>query len=365
MPKRMLKLALKTEAKISLPKWKSTDILSNKGTHRKSMKKIQIAGMGKYLPPLRVSSAELEIKMGLEPGWILEKSGVEFRHYVEEDSNSSMGAKALEKALTNAEMEYEELDLIISAAGSYDYPIPDTSCLIQKAAGKGLSGIPSFTVDATCLSFLTALDLAACLIEIGRYRNIAIVSSEIASKSLNPQEWESSTLLGDGAAAAILRPTPEEETSAVLSAAMETYGDGAFYTWVKGGGNVFHPRIEAEDREAYTFHMNGPAVLGMAFRKLRPFVKKLFQKLDFSLQEIELFVPHQASGVALEKAQSFFRLEDHQFMSNIRDHGNCIGASIPMALCDAISQGRVKRGDRVCLLGTGAGLSLGGLVMTY
>jgi 3-oxoacyl-[acyl-carrier-protein] synthase III len=331
-----------------------------------NMKKaVQIVGMGKYLPPRQVSASELEVQMGLESGWIMAKSGVALRHFVEEDTNASMGAKALNQALERAGIAYEELDLIISAAGSYDYPIPDTSCLIQKSAGHGDSGIPSFTVDATCLSFITALDLASCLLDCGRYKQIAIVSSEAASKSLNYQEWESATLLGDGAAAAIVRATPAGEPSAVLSAAMETYGDGAFHTWVRGGGNVFHPRLESFDPEAYTFHMNGAAVLGMAFRKLRPFVKKLFAELDFSLQEVELFVPHQASKVALEKAQSLFRLSDQQFVSNLETHGNCIAASIPMALCDVIEQKRLQRGDRVCLLGTGAGLSLGGLVFVY
>lgn len=328
-------------------------------------KALQIIGMGKYLPPLQVHSADLEARMGLEPGWIFEKSGVEIRHFVEEDTNSSMGAKALETALNQAGLAYADLDLLISAAGSYDYPIPDTSCLIQKAAGQGMSGIPSFTIDATCLSFITALDVASCLLESGRYQTIAIVSSEIASKSLNYQEWESASLLGDGAAAAIVRPAPADSPSGVLSAAMETYAEGAFHTWVRGGGNVFHPRHEAEDREAYTFHMNGPAILGMAFRKLRPFVKKLFADLDFTLQEVDLFVPHQASQVALQKAQEFLGLSDRQFVNCLRTHGNCIAASIPMALHDALAEGRVQRGDCICLLGTGAGFSLGGLVMIY
>ncbi|MGE3728663.1 MAG: 3-oxoacyl-[acyl-carrier-protein] synthase III C-terminal domain-containing protein [Candidatus Sericytochromatia bacterium] len=328
-------------------------------------KALQIVSMGKYLPPHQVTASELEAKMGLEPGWIMEKSGVAIRHFVTEDSNASMGAKALAQALERGGLAYEDLDLIISAAGSYDYPIPDTSCLIQKEAGHGDSGIPSFTVDATCLSFITAMDVASCLLSSGRYRQIAIVSSESASKSLNYNEWESASLLGDGAAAAIVRLTPEGEDSGVISAAMETYGDGAFYTWVRGGGNAFHPGHAPFEAEAYTFHMNGAAVLGMAFRKLRGFVKKLFAELDFSLQEVDLFVPHQASRVALEKAQAFFKLSDAQFVSNIETHGNCIAASIPMALCDAIDEKRLKRGDRVCLLGTGAGLSLGGLVFVY
>lgn len=326
---------------------------------------LQIVSMGKYLPPRRVSAVELEAEMGLSPGWIQERSGVAFRHFAgPEESNASMGAAALQQALGRAGMVFEDIDLLINASGSYDYPIPDTSCLIQRALGKGDSGVPCFTVDATCLSFIAALDVVAAFVASGRYRRIAIVSSEIASRSLNYQEWESATLLGDGAAAAILQ-SPEGGPSALLSSRMETYGNGAFHTHVPAGGNARHPRQGDVTQDEYTFHMNGRAILTTAFKRLRGFNKNLFAGLDFSLREVDIFVPHQASGVALEKAQQLFHLNDAQFVSNLETHGNCIAASIPMALHDAIADGRLVRGQRVCLLGTGAGLSLGGAVLIY
>lgn len=325
---------------------------------------LQIVSMGKYLPGRQVSAAELETQIGLEPGFIVEKSGVALRHFVTPgESNSTMGAAALQQALDKAGLAFEDLDLMINASGSYDYPIPETSCLIQRALGKGDSGVPCFTVDSTCLSFITALDVAGAFIASGRYRRIGIVSSEVASRSLNYKEWESATLLGDGAAAAIVERS--EGVSALLSSRMETYGHGAFHTHVAGGGNVRHPRHDNVDPDEYTFSMNGLAVLTTAFKRLRTFNKKLFAGLDFQLSEVDIFVPHQASRVALEKAQQLFRLSDEQFVSNLETHGNCIAASIPMALHDAIAAGRLQRGNRVCLLGTGAGLSIGGAVLIY
>lgn len=327
---------------------------------------LKIVAMGKYLPERQVQAAELEQALGLQAGWILAKNGVATRHYAADDqSNSDLGAQALQQALNKAGLDYTDLDLILNASGSYDYPIPETSALIQKKMGQGKSGIPSFSIDATCLSFVAALDVAAAFMQSGRYRTIAIVSAEVSSRSLNPAEKESATLLGDGAAAAILQPAYPGEASALLSIHLETYGDGAFHTYVKAGGNAFHPRSPELNDEDFTFHMNGPAVLGMAFRKLRPVVKKLFAELDFSLQEVDIFVPHQASKVALEKAQKFFRLNDTQFVNYLSQHGNCIAASIPMALHDAIEAGRLQRGGRICLLGTAAGLSLGGAVLIY
>ena len=327
---------------------------------------LQIVSMGKYLPERQVTATELELQMGLEPGWIVEKSGVSIRHFVAPgESNSTMGAAAMKQALSRANLEFEQLDLMINASGSYDYPIPETSCLIQRAMGKGDSGVPCFTVDSTCLSFITALDVAAAFIASGRYRRIGIVSSEVASRSLNYKEWESATLLGDGAAAAIVQQAPPDSPSALLSSRMETYGQGAFHTFVSGGGNVRHPLHDDVAPDEYTFSMNGLAVLTTAFKRLRSFNKKLFAELDFTLQQIDLFIPHQASRVALEKAQQLFHLSDAQFMSNLATHGNCIAASIPMALHDAIASERLHRGMKVCLLGTGAGLSIGGAVLVY
>lgn len=342
--------------------------MSTQTPHEQPSIPLKILGMGKYLPPRTVHSSTLEIQMGLKPGWILQKSGVEVRHWAEHESNADLGAQALSEALQNAGLAYEELDLIINASGSYDYPIPDTSCLIQRAMGKGNSGIPSFTVDATCLSFIAALEVAASFLASGRYRRIAIVSAEISSRSLNPEEKESATLLGDGAAAAIVGIAPEGESSALLQSRLETYGDGAMYTYVKGGGNVLHPNAIATagaNPTDFTFHMDGPKVLGMAFKKLRPFLKTLFKPLGFGLRDCEFIVPHQASKGAIDTARRLFRWREDQYINHLATHGNCIAASIPMALYDAISQNRITRGDRVCLLGTGAGLSLGGLVLVY
>lgn len=326
---------------------------------------LKILGMGKYLPPRVVHSSTLEAQMSLKPGWILQKSGVEERRWAEHESNAELGAKALSEALENAGLAYEALDLIINASGSYDYPIPDTSCLIQRAMGKGRSGIPSFTVDATCLSFIAALEVAASFLASGRYQRIAIVSAEIASRSLNPEEKESTTLLGDGAAAAIVGLSPEGRTSALLQSRLETYGDGALYTYVKGGGNVLHPNASEGTAADFTFHMDGPKVLGMAFKHLRPFLKTLFKPLGYSLRDCEFIVPHQASKGALDTARRLFRWREDQYIDHLATHGNCMAASIPMALYDAIHQQRIARGDRVCLLGTGAGLSLGGVVLVY
>jgi len=326
---------------------------------------VKIAGMGKFLPEKVVTAEELEAKMGLEAGWIVSRSGVQERHFVTTETCSYMGARSLERALANAGMEYEQLDAIIGASGSYDHPIPYNACLIQREMGKEDSGTPCWDVDSTCLSFVTALDVVSYLLEAGKYKNVAIVTSEIASKSLNYNERESATLLGDGSAAAILSKVEADEPSKILASDMKTYSRGAYHTYVKGGGNFLHPNAPDTKAEDFTFSMQGRAILEMVFSILPKFFQDLFKNVNFKINELDLFVPHQASKVAMEMAQQFFGLSDKQYMNNLLTHGNCIAASIPMALHDAIAEGRLKRGDRVCLAGTAAGLSVGGLIFNY
>lgn len=327
---------------------------------------IKILGSGKYLPERVVLSEDFEKEHGIEAGWALSMSGVRERHFAnEKETCSYMGARALERALESTGLKFEDLDAVVGASGSYDHPIPYNACLITREMGYDDAGTPCFDIDSTCLSFVTALDVVSYLIEAGRYKTVAIVTSEIASKSLNPKERESATLLGDGSAAFIITKTPEGESSKIIAAEMQTFSKGAFHTSVKGGGNVIHPNDPNRQPEDFTFHMKGRAILEMSFEKLPGFFTKLFTKAGFPLTELKLLVPHQASKYALQSAKQFLGLKDEQFYINLETHGNCIAASIPMAFHDALQEGRVQRGDKVALIGTAAGLSLGGVVLEF
>lgn len=322
--------------------------------------------MGKYLPTRQVPAIELEKAHQIPKGWIAKHSGVEYRHYANEaETCAYMGARALEEALQKAELVFEDLDLIVCASGSFDYPIPHRACWIPKEMGKLEAGIPCFDIDSTCLSFITALDVVSSLLDGKRYRRIAIVSSEIASKSLNYKDWESSSLLGDGAAAAIVALPNDGDSSAVLNANMQTFSKGVAHTIVRAGGNIAHGRDKSIVDEAFTFDMRGRELLRLVMQITPPFVKNLFEPLDFEVKDLDLCIPHQASKAGLKMGQRLLRLKENQFFSHLETHGNCIAASIPMALYDAIEAKRIVRGDKVLLIGTGAGLSIGGVVLEY
>jgi len=325
----------------------------------------EIYGMGHYLPERVVESVELERRHGMPEGWIARKQGVRQRRWVTHETNSYMGAQAAKEAIARAGIEPQDIQLILNASGSQEQAIPDGAPLIQRHLGLGDSGIACMSIHATCLSFLAALDLSTSLIASGRYERILIVSSEISSRALNFAHPESSTLFGDGAAAAVVgRPRESGSRSCVHAARFETYGEGAYHTQVAGGGTRRHPNDPDTQAEDNLFFMDGPAVFRMAVRLAPEFLERLSPGLSHGPGDIKIVVPHQASKLALE-AHRFFGMKRNHIMRTIDRYGNVIAASIPLTLHDAIQEGTLLRGDKFLMLGTGAGLSIAGMIITY
>ncbi len=174
---------------------------------------LKIIGLGRYLPSRIVSSSELESLYALPPGWVERRNGVRERRRVTTETSSFMAAEAAREALDEAGLRPDQLNLIINASGTAEQAIPDTGALIQRQLGLGRSGIPAMSVNTTCLSFITALDVAATYLNAGRYKHILIASSDISSCGINPKEPESATLVGDAAAAVIVTRSGEGDTS--------------------------------------------------------------------------------------------------------------------------------------------------------
>ncbi len=209
---------------------------------------LKILGVGRYLPERTVPSSEVEALCGLPAGWIERRSGVLERRWVTRESGetaSHMGAQAAREAVAEAGLALTDLDLILNASGTPEQAIPDGGPLIQRQLGLGSSGIACLSVHATCLSFLAALDLSANLLATGRYRHILIVTAEIGSAGINVREPESASLMGDAAAAVVVSRTPPGEAACLQAARLETYGDGADLTAIRGGGTRRHPNHPA------------------------------------------------------------------------------------------------------------------------
>ncbi|MCX6040801.1 MAG: hypothetical protein NTV69_06680 [Caldilinea sp.] len=326
-----------------------------------------IAGVGRYLPTRIVTNEELEAEHGLAAGWIARYTGVHQRHRVTDETSSYMGAQAAREALDDARMTLADIDLILNASGTPEQSIPDTGVLIQRQLGVRAAGIPAMSIHATCMSFLVALDISATLIAAGRYRSILIVSTEISSAALNVREPENFTLFGDAAAAAVVTAPPQPWSGvspAIHRARFETYSEGADLAALPGGGTRLHPNNPALRPEHNLFHMDGPGVLRLTRRYGMGFLEQLQPGLSHGLENIDLVIPHQASRMGL-KMLGAFGWPDTKVMRTLDMLGNCIAASIPVTLYEAVRQSRLRRGDRALLVGTGAGISLGGVILTY
>ena len=326
------------------------------------MHRVQIAGTGSYLPPRVVPSAEVEAWCGVPAGWAEAHAGVRERRRAEGETATDMAVRASRDALRAAGLGAGDLDLVISASGTPDQPIPDGGVLLHR--GLGLSGVPAFAVHATCLGFLAALQVAVPLVAAGAYRRVLVSCAEVTSGGLNPAEPESAVLMGDGAAAVVLAPTPPGSTSAVEAIRFETYSEGADLTAIRGGGSRLHPNTVPHRDADFQFTMDGRGVLRLTLARVGPFLDALQPGLSRGLPGIDRVVPHQASRAG-SRLMEAFGWPAERVEQTLGWTGNVVAASIPIALHTAIEAGRIVRGDRVLLTGTGAGLTLGGVVLTY
>lgn len=326
---------------------------------------ITIAGLGCYLPSRVVTNTELEQQLGITPGWIAQVTGVSERRYVTDETTVGMAASAAKRALTQAGMTPDDLDAIIGASTGPQQSIPCTAALVQKELGAPEGRSACFDVNATCLSFAMALQNAAHLIAAGVYRTALVFSSEIGRNSRNPKERESAVLFGDAAAAAIVTRAAPRDTGVILHTRFSTYSSAAHLTQFLGGGTLHHPNDPATTPEMNMFSMNGPAIFKQAARLSKHFISNILNAVRWRVEDVDLVIPHQASRHAVDWLTKKIGFSDQRIFTNLATRGNCIAASIPLAMAEAADAGILRRGQHVLVIGTGAGLTLGGIALIY
>jgi 3-oxoacyl-[acyl-carrier-protein] synthase-3 len=221
-----------------------------------------------------------------------------------------------------------------------------------------------FDVNATCLSFLAAFDVASRLVAAGVHRHVLVFSSENVSHSLNPAEPESAVLFGDAAAAVVVSHAGDS-ASALHLTRLQTWHSGAELSQITGGGTLHHPNDPATSMAHNLFAMQGPRLFRKAAPLLLPFMDSLCDGAGWHRTDISAVVPHQASRHGIELGWKMLGFREDQVVQNLATRGNCIAASMPLALAEAVAAGRIRRGDTVLLFGLAAGLSLGGAAITY
>ncbi len=319
----------------------------------------RIIGWGMYVPERRLTNFDLEKMVDTSDKWIVERTGIRERRIVGPgETTRSMAVAASRRALEVAGIEPTDLDLIIAATSSPDHLLPTVATQIQ--ADLGAIGVPAFALVAGCTGFMYGLVVAHQFIATGAYDRVLVIGAETISKAVNWEDRTTCVLFGDGAGAVVLEAS---QTPGGLLA-FELGADGREWDvlMIPAGGVAHPPDMEMIEKKLYTIRMNGRAVFRFATRVMTEASRRVITAAGLTPDDIALLIPHQANLRIIEYAAKKLGFPMDKVVVNIDRYGNTSTASIPMALVEAIEQGRVKPGDNIVMVGFGAGLSWGAVV---
>jgi 3-oxoacyl-[acyl-carrier-protein] synthase-3 len=320
----------------------------------------RVAGTGSYLPPRRVSNAEIARDLaarGIETSdeWIIERTGIRARHFADDGvTTSDLGVVASRHALEAAGCAARELDLIIVATSTPDMVFPSTASILQHKLGA--HGCAAFDVQAVCSGFVYALAVADAMIKSGAASRALVVGAEIFSRILDFDDRTTCVLFGDGAGAVVLEAS---DKPGILAG--ELRADGSHLDilctpgTVAGGKVVGHPLLK----------MDGPAVFKLAVRVLEDAARAVLTKAGRDERDIDFLVPHQANIRIMQSTAKKLGLGPERLVVTVDEHGNTSAASVPLALDVAVRDGRIRRGNTVLLEGVGGGFTWGAVLLEY
>jgi 3-oxoacyl-[acyl-carrier-protein] synthase-3 len=319
---------------------------------------VGVAGTGSYVPSTRLDSDELDRRLGLPPGTVEAASGVRSRYVAGSETLVDVAAAAARKAMHAAGCGVEDVDCVLFASAVPHQPIPTTSVLLKEALGFGDLPAPAFDVDATCLGFLAAVDVASALIACGRYERILVVAADLPSRGLDWSDVKVAGIFGDGAGAMVLQKAASP-AAGILSLRMETHTEGAASCVLRAGGTGIDPHTElAEFMRGTRFEMNGTAAYRVAADHLPRMMREALALAGVTLDDIAIAIPHQASATALALMERRLGLTGGKMLNIFADHGNQVSASLPTAIDWARRHDLVGEGSLMLLLGSAAGITL-------
>jgi 3-oxoacyl-[acyl-carrier-protein] synthase-3 len=333
---------------------------------KNSRRAVRICGTGAAVPDHVLSSEAIDRQFGLPAGTVFARHGVRERRLTTTENAAQLAVEAAGMALRNAGLEWADIDCLVAASATMDQALPYNAAMVLAALGPQARPIAAFDIGASCMSFLVGLDTLSYLVDSGRYRHVLIVSSDIATFSLDWSTLGESALFGDGAAAVVIRKSTAGESSMILDSRIETFAQGADLCSIRAGGSRYHPRRMDESIDPFSlFHMDGPRLFRIASRELPRFFRQLLDDAGLTAAQLRLVVPHQASRLALDHLARRLCLDASRIVDILEYFGNQVGASLPSALHHAVANSRMSRGDPIVLLGSGAGVTIGGIVMVY
>jgi len=321
-----------------------------------------ITGWGMSAPEPILTNDDLAKMVATDDAWIRDRTGIRERRIAREDQfPSTLAVEASIKALRVANLRPTDLDLIICSTSSPEYIFPATACLIQDQLGATKAG--AFDLLAACTGFIYALNMGAQAIRSGSIKNALIIGSETLSRFINWKDRNTCILFGDGAGAFILQAS--EQPGGVLSAVMHSDGSGGDLLTIAGGGSRYPANESTLVNGRHYIQMDGKEVFRFATRVMASATQEVLACAGLTIDQVQWIVPHQANIRIIEAAARGLKLPMDRFIVNLERYGNTSTASIPMAMVEALEKGQIKPGEKIVMVGFGAGLTWGALAAEW
>ena len=322
---------------------------------------VGIAGIGFYVPEKVLTNQDLEKMVETTDEWIRTRTGISERRIAEKGAGvSDLAAKAAVKAIKNAGISAEDIDLIIAATSTPDMPLPSTACILQNKIGA--KNAAAFDLAAACSGFVYGLVTAEQFVRSGMYKNVLVVGADLISSYIDWTDRSTCVLFGDGAGAAIVS---EKKSGGFLSSSIGSDGQYADLLTITCGGSRNPATADTVKTKGHYLQMNGGEVFKLAVRGMADSVEKALKKAGVKPEDVACFVPHQANLRIIDAVADRLALPKEKIFINLQKYGNTSAASCAIALCEALEQGKFKKGDKVVLATFGSGLVWAAMVIEW
>ena len=322
--------------------------------------KIGILGTGSYLPEKVLTNDDLSKMVDTNDEWIRTRTGIQERRIVaENEATSDLAYRAAEKAIEDAGIDRNEIELVIVATMTADHATPSTAAIVQDKLGIRAS---AFDLSAACTGFIYAYTTGYSFIKAGIYKKVLVIGAESMSRVVDWEDRGTCILFGDGAGAVVLG---EVESGGFISSHLVADGSGACELIVPAGGSRKPANIETIQNKEIYMQMNGREIFKFAVKAFPETVENVLKQGNITPDDVDLFIPHQANVRIIESIAKRFKQPMDKFFVNLQKYGNTSGASVPIAIDEANKEGKLKKGDKIVIVGFGGGLTYGSILFEW
>ena len=324
--------------------------------------KAKITATAKYLPKKTLTNIDLEKMVDTTNEWILSRTGIEKRHLVEEgEATSDMSKNVAKELLKKSNKSPEEIDLILVATSTPDYPVVSTAALVQDKIGA--TNAWGYDIVAACTGFVYAMETGAKFVESGKYKNVIVIGADTMSSIIDYTDRNTCVIFGDGGGGVLLEPSDDD--CGVLDSLLYADGSGYQYLTVPAGGSLNPASKATVDKGMHYVFQDGKTVFKFAVKNMAEVSKEILDKNDLTGKDVKLFIPHQANKRIIDAAADRCGLQSEQVLVNINKYGNTTAGTIPIALDDAVEEKMLNKGDILLFAAFGGGFTWGSMLIKW